>query len=103
MKREVNALVEGRRQLLLTKVAPFGETGGRVVIRTLQTYLEYDHAELLCKYLASKRSCSRSFNVYLKQIIRVLSESAIAVLTKAMKCLTMVVEADPAVLARTDM
>ena len=38
-----------------------------------------------------------------RQIIRVLSESAIAVRTKAMKCLTMVVEADPAVLARTDM
>ncbi|XP_037089457.1 nipped-B-like protein [Pollicipes pollicipes] len=103
LKREVNALVEGRRQLLLTKVAPFGEAGGRVGIRTLQTYLDYDHAELLCRYLASKRPFSRSFDVYLKQIIRVLSESAIAVRTKAMKCLTMVVEADPAVLARTDM
>ena len=68
MKREVNALVEGRRQLLLTKVAPFGETGGRVGIRTLQTYLDYDHAELLCKYLASKRPFSRSFDVYLKQV-----------------------------------
>ncbi|KAF0287117.1 Nipped-B-like protein [Amphibalanus amphitrite] len=67
MKREVNALVEGRRQLLLTKVAPFGETGGKVGIRTLQTYLDYDHAELLCKYLASKRPFSRSFDVYLKQ------------------------------------
>ena len=32
-----------------------------------------------------------------------LTESAIIVRTKAMKCLTMVVEADPAVLARPDM
>lgn len=32
-----------------------------------------------------------------------LTESAIAVRTKAMKCLTMVVEADPGVLSRNDM
>lgn len=37
------------------------------------------------------------------QILRVLTESAIAVRTKAMKCLTMVVEADPGVLSRKDM
>lgn len=34
------------------------------------------------------------------QILRVLSENAVAVRTKAMKCLTAVVEADPGILAR---
>lgn len=34
------------------------------------------------------------------QILRVLNESAVAVRTKAMKCLTAVVEADPGILAR---
>ena len=37
------------------------------------------------------------------QILHVLTENAVIVRTKAMKCLTMVVEADPAVLARSDM
>jgi hypothetical protein len=32
--------------------------------------------------------------------LRVLSENAVAVRTKAMKCLTAVVEADPGILAR---
>ena len=34
------------------------------------------------------------------QILRVLNENAVAVRTRAMKCLTAVVEADPAVLER---
>lgn len=34
------------------------------------------------------------------QILKVLCETAVAVRTKAMKCLTAVVEADPAILAR---
>lgn len=44
-------------------------------------------------------------NVYylFLQILFVLTESSIAIRTKAMKCLTMVVEADPAVLGRNDM
>lgn len=34
------------------------------------------------------------------QILKVLAENAVAIRTKAMKCLTSVVEADPGVLAR---
>ena len=34
------------------------------------------------------------------QILKVLSETAVAVRTKAMKCLTAVIEADPLILAR---
>lgn len=36
------------------------------------------------------------------QILRVLNETAVAVRTKAMKCLSAVVEADPSVLGRAD-
>ena len=36
----------------------------------------------------------------LVQILKVLSETAVAVRTKAMKCLTAVVESDPSILAR---
>ena len=37
---------------------------------------------------------------FILQILKVLCETAIAVRTKAMKCLTAVVEADPGILAR---
>uniref|UniRef100_A0AAQ6ALH7 Nipped-B protein n=1 Tax=Amphiprion ocellaris TaxID=80972 RepID=A0AAQ6ALH7_AMPOC len=43
------------------------------------------------------------FDIYLTQILRVLGESAIAVRTKAMKCLSEVVAVDPSILARSDM
>ena len=38
--------------------------------------------------------------IFTLQILKVLSENAVAVRTKAMKCLTAVIEADPGVLAR---
>lgn len=65
--------------------------------------LDYDGACLVARYLSSKRPFAKSFDVYLTQILRVLNESAVAVRTKAMKCLTAVVEADPGILAREDM
>lgn len=37
------------------------------------------------------------------QILLILCENSIAIRTKAMKCLAMIVEVDPAVLARNDM
>ncbi|XP_033738813.1 nipped-B-like protein isoform X1 [Pecten maximus] len=65
--------------------------------------LEHDSACLIARYLSSKRPFAQSFDIYLTQILRVLSETAVAVRTKAMKCLTAVVESDPGILARTDM
>ncbi|XP_005090101.1 nipped-B-like protein B [Aplysia californica] len=65
--------------------------------------LDYDSACLVARYLSSKRPFAQSFDIYLTQILKVLSETAVAVRTKAMKCLTAVVEADPGILARSDM
>lgn len=65
--------------------------------------LEYESACLVARYLSSKRPFAQSFDIYLTQILKVLSENAVAVRTKAMKCLTAVIEADPGVLARPDM
>lgn len=65
--------------------------------------LDDDSACLVAQYLSSKRPFAQSFDIYLTQILRVLSENAVAVRTKAMKCLTAVVEADPGILARNDM
>lgn len=69
----------------------------------MQSYIDYGGAELISQYLASKRSFSQSFDKYLRKILVILCENTIAIRTKAMKCLAMIVEADPAVLARPDM
>ncbi|XP_042884604.1 nipped-B-like protein isoform X2 [Penaeus japonicus] len=100
---EVTQLAERRKLFLLTKVPAFPPASPGAKTQTLQTHIGYENAELITRYLASKRPFSQSFDMYLKQILRVLTESAIAVRTKAMKCLTMVVEADPGVLSRNDM
>lgn len=65
--------------------------------------VDYDDSCLIVRYLASMRPFAQSFDIYLTQILRVLGESAIAVRTKAMKCLTEVVAVDPSILARSDM
>ncbi|XP_037608532.1 nipped-B-like protein B isoform X2 [Sebastes umbrosus] len=64
---------------------------------------DYADSCLIVRYLASMRPFSQSFDIYLSQILRVLGESAIAVRTKAMKCLSEVVAVDPSILARVDM
>ncbi|KAJ8977322.1 hypothetical protein NQ317_018604 [Molorchus minor] len=96
--------IEERKKFLVHKIKPFQETissGNRVQI--FQTYIDYNSAELIAQFLASKRYFSQSFDQYLKAILIVLKETSIAIRTKAMKCLTMIVEADPSVLGRHDM
>uniref|UniRef100_A0A8C2ZHW6 Nipped-B protein n=1 Tax=Cyclopterus lumpus TaxID=8103 RepID=A0A8C2ZHW6_CYCLU len=65
--------------------------------------IDYEDSCLIVRYLASMRPFSQSFDIYLSQILRVLGESAIAVRTKAMKCLSEVVAVDPSILGRLDM
>ncbi|CDI96881.1 nipped b protein [Echinococcus multilocularis] len=64
--------------------------------------IDYEDAYLICRYLASLRPFSQSFDIYLSQICKLLSESSVPVRTKALRCLSAVVEADPGVLARSD-
>ncbi|XP_030756621.1 nipped-B protein [Sitophilus oryzae] len=97
-------IVEDKKKVLLNKIKPFQESmssGNRVQV--YQTYIDYNSAELIAQFLASKRYFSQSFDQYLKAILIVLKETSIAIRTKAMKCLTMIVEADPSVLGRHDM
>ncbi|XP_018566704.1 nipped-B-like protein isoform X2 [Anoplophora glabripennis] len=97
-------LIEEKKKFLINKIKPFQETissGNRVQV--FQTYIDYNSAELIAQFLASKRYFSQSFDQYLKAILIVLKETSIAIRTKAMKCLTMIVEADPSVLGRHDM
>lgn len=92
--------IEERKKFLLHLAKPQDSGSG---LKSEQGTLDYATAELISRFLASRRPFSQSFDVYLTQILRVLSESAVAVRTKAMKCLTLVVEADPSILGRPDM
>lgn len=94
--------IERRKHFFLEKIRPFRYQGGTQV-QVMQSYIDYGGAELISQYLASKRSFSQSFDKYLRKILVILCENTIAIRTKAMKCLAMIVEADPAVLARPDM
>lgn len=97
---QIYRIIEDKKRYIISRIRPCS-TGTKLDI--LQTYIDYNSAELISQYLASKRPFSQSFDRYLKQILHVLTESSIAIRTKAMKCLTMIVEADPSVLARVDM
>lgn len=101
---EVFRLTEDRKSYLTSKILPFGDstrTGKRG--HSLTSHIDNTSATLIVKYLSSKRPFFNSFDIYLKQILSVLTESSIQVRSKALKCLASVVHEDPSVLSRDDM
>lgn len=61
--------IEERKKFLVSKICPFQEkisSGNRVQV--FQTYIDYNSAELIAQYLASKRYFSQSFDQYLKAV-----------------------------------
>lgn len=101
LNREIFKVLDERKKYLLSKVAPFKKTTRDIV--DLKTYLDYDNANLIAQYLASKRRFSQSFDIYLTKIILVVREPIVAIRTRAMKCLGNIVEVDQSILARKDM
>jgi cohesin loading factor subunit SCC2 len=101
LNREIFKILDQRKKYLLSKVAPFKKTTRDII--DLKTYLDYDNANLIAQYLASKRRFSQSFDIYLKKIILVVREPVVAIRTRAMKCLGNIVEVDQSILARKDM
>uniref|UniRef100_A0A915BWJ3 Nipped-B protein n=2 Tax=Parascaris univalens TaxID=6257 RepID=A0A915BWJ3_PARUN len=68
------------------------------IARTGNILMDSD-AMWLVKYLASNREFSQSFDMYLKQILMGIHiEGAVGLRTKAMRCLTLIIESDPEVL-----
>ncbi|KAJ7987132.1 hypothetical protein DPEC_G00335580 [Dallia pectoralis] len=98
---EIMQRAEGRKKYLrnIIKTVPSQFN----TLRMNSDTVDYDDSCLIVRYLASMRPFAQSFDIYLTQILRVLGESAIAVRTKAMKCLSEVVAVDPSILARLDM
>lgn len=67
---EKHRLIELQKKFLISKIKPFREAtvscGNRVQV--FQTYIDYNSAELIAQYLASKRNFSQSFDQYLKAV-----------------------------------
>ncbi|XP_029025412.1 nipped-B-like protein isoform X2 [Betta splendens] len=105
--KEVNSTVEimqqaEARKKFLRKVIK-ASTSHNISLRLNSDTVDYEDSCLIVRYLASMRPFAQSFDIYLSQILRVLGENAIAIRTKAMKCLSEVVAVDPSILARLDM
>lgn len=97
---EIFRLLDERKQYLLSKISPYSQNSN---VQDIKTYIDYNNANLIAQYLASKRQFSQSFDKYLQKIILVVRETSIGIRTKAMKCLAMIVEVDPSILRRKDM
>ncbi|XP_062142733.1 nipped-B protein isoform X1 [Drosophila sulfurigaster albostrigata] len=102
---EIFNVLEERKQYLISKIKPYSVSGehNHTSLQHIKTYIDYNNAQLIAQYLATKRPFSQSFDGCLKKIILVVNEPSIAVRTRAMKCLANIVEVDPLVLKRKDM
>ncbi|XP_073685456.1 nipped-B-like protein B [Garra rufa] len=98
---EILQKAEGRKKFLRSVIKTSASKFSS--LRVNSDTVDYEDSCLIVRYLASMRPFAQSFDIYLTQILRVLGESAIAVRTKAMKCLSEVVAVDPSILARSDM
>jgi len=99
---EVFRLTEARKDYLVSKICPFGAEKN-VRAGAVVSHIDSTGATLIVKYLSSKRPFFNSFDIYLKQILSVLTETSIQVRSKALKCMALVVQEDPSVLSRDDM
>ncbi|XP_058453051.1 nipped-B protein [Malaya genurostris] len=103
LNSEIFRLLDIRKTNYLAQICPFGGSGLNATVSEIKTYIDYNNANLIAQYLASKRSFSQSFDKYLQKIILVVREPVVAIRTRAMKCLGNIVEVDQMVLARKDM
>lgn len=103
---EIFRMLDARKRYFISKIRPFSSNHPSDSLTTTQdirTYIDYSNAHLIAQYLASRRPFSQSFDKYLQKIILVVREPSIAIRTKAMKCLAMIVEVDASILKRKDM
>lgn len=103
---EIFRMLDARKLFFISKIRPFSSShtaDSLTATQDIRTYIDYSNAHLIAQYLASRRPFSQSFDKYLQKIILVVREPSIAIRTKAMKCLAMIVEVDASILKRKDM
>lgn len=98
---EIFRILDQRKNYLINNIKSYSLNN--LAVQDIKTYIDYNNAQLIAQYLSSRRSFSQSFDLYLRQIIKVVWEQSIAIRTKAIKCLGNIVEVDPSILTRKDM
>ncbi|GAB0086695.1 Nipped-B protein [Sergentomyia squamirostris] len=98
---EIFRILDQRKKYLIDNIKSYSLNN--LAVQDVKTYIDYNNAHLIAQYLSSRRSFSQSFDLYLRQIIKVVWEQSIAIRTKAIKCLGNIVEVDPSILTRKDM
>jgi len=64
-------MIEKKKKFLLARISPFPEVAPGTRTQVLTTPLDGESAELITRFLASKRPFSQSFDSYLKHILKV--------------------------------
>ena len=64
-------VIEKKKKFLLSRINPFPEAAPGTRTQVLSTHLDSESAELITRFLASKRPFSQSFDSYLKHILKV--------------------------------
>jgi len=66
--------LEARKQYFINKIKPFSVFGeqNHSSNQHIKTYIDYNNAQLIAQYLATKRPFSQSFDGCLKKIILVV-------------------------------
>lgn len=67
-KNVVNEKLELRKQFFLSKINPFQVQDTFSKVESQHTYIDYESAELVSRYLSSKRQFSKSFETFLKHV-----------------------------------
>lgn len=67
---EIFKVLEERKKYLLSKIRPYSDVN--CTSQFIKTYIDYNNAQLIAQYLASKRPFSQSFDKYLVKIILVV-------------------------------
>ncbi|XP_046988628.1 nipped-B-like protein A [Schistocerca americana] len=99
-ERNSEASVLKQKQLLLSKMIL--ENVDHMKGSLTEFTINSEDAKLICKYLHSCEIFSESSSIYLQYVICALSENCSAICAEAIKCLIMIVEADPSILGRED-
>jgi len=68
MSVQVIQMTEKRKIFLLTKIRPFTDSVASRKTEVVQTFVDYQSAELIARYLASKRPFSASFDFFLTRV-----------------------------------
>lgn len=71
---EIFNVLEERKKYLISKIKPYSTPGehNHTSLQHIKTYIDYNNAQLIAQYLATKRPFSQSFDGCLKKIILVV-------------------------------